>query len=103
MTSTSTSNTPPRPGLFGWIYGHVRALVLLAGAGVVVTGVLIYTGVLGIDRLDEEIRVRIEAKLAGKYPQLKVTVESAQLKKGRGIQIRGIRITDPALASPFDE
>ena len=103
MTSTPAPHPAPRPGLIGWIYGHVRALVLLAGAGVVVTGVLIYTGVLGIDRLDEEIRVRIEAKLADKYPQLKVTVESAQLKKGRGIQIRGVRISDPSLASPQNE
>lgn len=96
MTSAPSAATPaPRRGLFGWLYGHLRGLALLALAGAIVTGVLIYTGVLGIDRLDEEIRLRVEAKFAAQYPHLSVTVESAQLLHGRGIQVRGLTIRDP--------
>jgi hypothetical protein len=95
VTTAVPQPAPPTKGLLGWLYGHVRALLLLAVATVAILGGLIYTGVLGIDRLDEEIRARVEAKIAGEYPLLSVKVESAQLLHGRGIQIRGLTITDP--------
>lgn len=100
---TSSSASVPKRGILGWIYGHVRALVLVAFGAVVIIGGLIYTGVLGIDRLDEEIRTRIEAKIASKYPQLSVTVDGAQLVQGRGILVRGVRISDPTAPPQYAE
>lgn len=107
MTATPATPASPQPaprrGLLGWLYGHVRALVLVTLGVIVITGGLIYTGVLGIDRLDEEIRTRIQAKIAGKYPHLLVQVDSAQLQQGRGILVRGIRISDPKADAQYAE
>lgn len=95
MTSV-TIHESPTPGYIAWILGHLRMLMLLAIAGIGITGVLIYTGILGIDRLDEEVRHRAEAKFAAHYPGLSVTIDSARVLQGRGLQLRGIRFTDPA-------
>lgn len=54
-------------------------------------------------RLDSEIRRRIEARFALHYPDLKVTLRSAELVKGEGIQIRGLSILDPAAQGPRAE
>jgi hypothetical protein len=49
-------------------------------------------------RVDEEIRRRIEAKLAEHYaqhqPDLKVTVRSAELVQGKGILVRGLKVCE---------
>jgi len=44
-------------------------------------------------RIDDEIRQHVEQKLSGHYRHLHVRVDSAQLLAGRGIAIRGIRLS----------
>ena len=51
-------------------------------------------------RLDEEIRARLEQRLAVAYPALHVRLRSAMLVKGEGITIRGLTIVDPAGRAP---
>ncbi len=62
--------------------------------GFVAIVVLTYLGIryLAYDRLDEEIRSRIEAKFRDHYHGLKVSVKSARRVPGRGIEIRGLTI-----------
>lgn len=54
-------------------------------------------------RVDEEVRRRIEAKLAAQYPELKVSVRSALLVQGRGIEIREVTIAEPGAEGPQAE
>ena len=51
-------------------------------------------------RLDEEIRSRIESRFQANYPQLRVTVQSARRISGVGIEIRGIRVSEPSRDDP---
>lgn len=53
--------------------------------------------------VDDEIRARVEAKLSNGYPHLKVTVRSARLVKGEGIEVRGVSIVDPKASGPLAE
>ena len=48
--------------------------------------------------MDEEIRHRIEARIAQQHPGRRVCVRSAQRIEGRGIQIRDLSITEPGAA-----
>ncbi len=54
-------------------------------------------------RMGEEIRARIERKLADHYPGLTVQVRFAQLIEGEGIEVRGLSITDPGAEGPQPE
>ncbi len=54
-------------------------------------------------QLDEQIRRRVEAKFAEHYRGLKVTVRSAELVKGKGIEIRGLSIVEPGAQGPQAE
>lgn len=54
-------------------------------------------------RVDEEIRQRIEAKIAGHYSQLSVRIRSAQLIDGEGIEVRGLSIVEPGATGPQAE
>lgn len=54
-------------------------------------------------RFDDEVRQRVEAKLAEQYPKLTVSVRSARLKVGEGIEIRGISIVEPDVTGPTAE
>ena len=54
-------------------------------------------------RVDGEIRRRVEEHLARRYPDLKVTVRSAELVEGEGIRVRGVSFVDPSLAGPRAE
>ncbi|MGO8745846.1 MAG: AsmA-like C-terminal region-containing protein [Thermoguttaceae bacterium] len=54
-------------------------------------------------RMDEEVRRRIELRLVERYPDLKPVVRYAALVKGRGIEIRGLSIFDPAAEGPGAE
>ena len=51
--------------------------------------------VLGSNRVGEEIRRRVEAKLQERFPALAVRVAGASLVEGEGIVVRGIAIVDP--------
>ena len=53
-------------------------------------------------RMDEEIRRRVEARLAQQYPDLGVSVRSAQLVEGQGIEIRGVSIREPRHVGTHD-
>ncbi len=55
------------------------------------------------DRLNEEIRRRVEKKLADHYAGLSVTVRSAQRIDGEGIEIRGVSIFEHGAAGPQAE
>ena len=46
-------------------------------------------------QIDEQVRCRVEARLAGHYKDLKVRVRSAQLVEGHGIRVRDLTISDP--------
>ena len=52
-------------------------------------------------RMDEEIRRRVEACLAKQYPDLGVSVRSAQLVEGQGVEIRGVSIREFPSCSRF--
>jgi hypothetical protein len=80
---------------FCWSVFKWGLLVGLAAAVVAVP--LLY------QRLDEEIRRRVEEHFARHYPDLKVTVRSAELVEGEGIRVRGVSILDPSLAGPRAE
>ncbi len=69
-------------------------LALLAGVGLL----LFYYG-----RINEEIRQRVQAKIAEGYSDLTVYVRSAQLIDGQGIEVRGLSISDPRLTGPAAE
>jgi hypothetical protein len=53
-------------------------------------------------RVDEEIRARVEAKIAERFPHLEVHVRSAQLVAD-GIEARGVSILEPGAAGPQAE
>ncbi len=67
--------------------------VLVCAASVVVFRQLI------VDRLDEEIRVRVESRLAAHYPDLEVRIDGARRIEGKGIEIRGLSLRRPESAS----
>ncbi len=53
-------------------------------------------------RVEEEVRARIEAKLAERFPQMEVHVRGARLVSG-GIEIRGVSIVEPGATGPKPE
>jgi hypothetical protein len=63
---------------------------------VTVAGV-VAAGAIGSSRLGEEVRARIQQKLAQEFPTLAVQVQGASLVEGEGIVARGISIVDPSL------
>jgi hypothetical protein len=71
-----------------------------AGLAVVVA---IALGFYLYHRLDDEVRLAVETKLAGHYPKLKVSVREAQLLRGEGIRIRGLSIVEPNRSGPEEQ
>ena len=63
---------------------------------VTVAGV-VAAGAIGTSRLGEEVRTRVEQRLAREFPTLTVQVQGASLVNGEGIVVRGVSIIDPAL------
>ncbi|NQT37556.1 MAG: hypothetical protein HQ581_08710 [Planctomycetes bacterium] len=55
------------------------------------------------NRVDEEVRLRVEQHFAALYPELTVTVESAELREGEGIRVLGLSIVEPGAAGPRAE
>jgi hypothetical protein len=51
-------------------------------------------------RVDEQIRRRLEEKLAQHYTGLKVKVDSAHLVEGEGIEVRGLSLLEPGVEGP---
>jgi hypothetical protein len=54
-------------------------------------------------RLDEEIRSRIEGRLALQFPHLRVKIRSAQVVSGEGIVVRGLSMTQPDIPGTLGE
>ena len=73
-----------------WTFKWTVALAVVVGA---VAAVCLYR------RVDEEIRRRIETRIARQYPGLKVCVRAAQRIEGRGIQVRDLSIAEPGDAA----
>jgi hypothetical protein len=69
---------------------RLATLALLAAAGIIAAKYVI------CERLDEGIRARVETELRRNYPALDVHVKSARRVQGKGIEIRGLVIAQPA-------
>ena len=54
-------------------------------------------------RLDAEVCRRVEELFAQQYPDLKVTVRSAEFVEGEGIEVRGLSIIEPDADGPQAE
>lgn len=54
-------------------------------------------------RVDETIRKQVEARFRGHYRNLSVSLRSARLVKGEGIEIRGLSIREPGSAAGNSE
>ncbi|HET6883010.1 MAG TPA: hypothetical protein VFI31_22770, partial [Pirellulales bacterium] len=54
-------------------------------------------------RFDDEVRRRVEEKLAAHYPDLSVSVRAARFLMGKGIEIRGVSVVEPNVAGPAAE
>ncbi|HVA50019.1 MAG TPA: AsmA-like C-terminal region-containing protein [Pirellulales bacterium] len=54
-------------------------------------------------RFDDEVRRRVEAKIAEHYPALIVGVRSARFSVGKGIEIRGLSIAEPNVSGATAE
>ncbi len=70
-------------------------LVLGAIGGVVAASYLYY-------RMNDEIRHRVEAMLSQHYTNLKVSIRSAYLVEGEGIEVRGLSIVEPGADGPAE-
>ena len=73
-----------------------RALTRLATLALLVAAGVIAAKYVVSERLDEGIRSRVEAELRRSYPAFEVRVKSARRVQGKGIEIRGLVITQPA-------
>jgi len=59
---------------------------------------IVVTVVLGSNRIGEEVRRRVESRLAASFPGVVVRVAGASLVEGEGIVVRGVSFEDPAVA-----
>src|SRR6476620_10848972 len=82
----------PRPPCFGAkLCAEFKRLITFA----VLLGLLALAGkYYCFDRLNEEIRSRVESQLRDHYHGLTVSVRSARRVAGQGVEIRGIRIAE---------
>jgi len=72
-------------------------ITLLGIVAAVTAGFYVY------HRIDETIRQHVQARFAEHYAGLKVTIRSAQLVKGVGIEIRGLSVVEPGAEGPRPE
>lgn len=72
--------------------------------GLVLGGMAVVAAVVYFNyRVDEEIRCRVRDRLAQHYRALEVSVRSATLLEGEGIQLRGLSILEPGAEGPRAE
>lgn len=81
-----------RPGLLARLNSYARWLLL--SVMVCVAGGVVCRQIL-INRLDDEIRVRLRSMLAAHYPDMEVHIRNARRVEGQGIEIRGLSISSP--------
>src|SRR6476646_10552376 len=90
MDSVPTTNES-RPCFGVRLCAELKRLAVLA----IVVGLMVIAGKhYCFDRLNEEIRVRVETLLREHYEGLSVTVSSARRIAGQGIEIRGVSIRE---------
>jgi len=80
-----------RPGPFARLCGTLKAVALLAVLG---GAVLVAAKYYCVDRLNEEIRLRVEQQLREHYRGMTVSLYSARRLAGRGVELRGLEIHD---------
>ncbi|MFN0021033.1 MAG: hypothetical protein ACKVP0_22470 [Pirellulaceae bacterium] len=85
--------TSPKPSLAVRLQ---RAITRLATLALLVAAGVIAAKYVFSERLDEGIRSRVEAELRRNYPGLEVHVKAARRIQGKGIEIRGLVISQPA-------
>jgi hypothetical protein len=95
--SEALRGPPRRPrtlmkSLADLLWTLVRWTLPLSVAAVVVAVVL------GSNRIGEEVRRRVEARLAAAFPGVVVRVAGASLVEGEGVVVRGVSFEDPSLA-----
>ncbi len=84
-------------GLINFCWSIFKWVVLIGILGAAVA-------VLYLDRqIDEQIRRRVEEKLAEHYGDLEVTVRAAELVEGEGVEVRGVSIVEPGAEGPRAE
>ena len=87
----TTPNADRKPCFALRFCAEIKRLTVLA----VLLGLVVIAGkYYGFDRLNEEIRARVESQLREHYQGLSVTVKSARRIAGQGVEIRGIRIAE---------
>jgi len=91
MDASSQQRRAPRRGPLSVL--HWLLVRLLASAVLLALGYFAWRYV-AIDRLDEEIRLRVQAKFRQHYQGLLVDVQSARRLEGQGIEIRGLTIRE---------
>jgi hypothetical protein len=67
---------------------------------ITVAGVMA-AGAIGSSRLGEEVRSRVQQRLAQEFPALSVQVQGASLVEGEGIVVRGVSFIDPRLPKEY--
>ena len=72
------------------------------GVGLTAVSLLLVVPYL-YNRVDNEIRRKVEAEFAAKYPNFSVTVRAAQCVEGEGIEIRGLSIRERGGNGPLAE
>ena len=72
-----------------WLF--VRWMVPFAVAGVLAAVAI------GSNRIGEQVRIRVEARLAQEFPAFVVQVQGASLVEGEGIIVRGVSLIDPGM------
>jgi len=90
-TRRRTKPRRPLSTLSETLWTVVRWTVPITVAGVIAAAAV------GTSRLGEEVRRRVEERLAGAFPTLDVQVQSAQLVEGEGIVIRGVSLAAPEM------
>lgn len=88
---SSPLNAPRKPCFTARLCLEMKRLALLAGVAALVLGAVKY---YWYDRLDEQVRRHVEKVLLDRYPDLEITVKSARRIAGRGLEIRGIRVSE---------
>jgi hypothetical protein len=63
----------------------------------VTVAAVIAAGAVGAGRIDDQVRSRVQKRLAEEFPALQVQVQGASLADGEGIVIRGVSLVDPRL------
>src|SRR5687767_414353 len=81
----------PRPSPLRRLGGFVKRLAVLA---LLVAALFVAAQYYCVDRLNEEIRLRVQEQLAGHYQGLAVSIDSARRIDGRGVELRGVVIRD---------